>query len=73
LPKEAAAAAVVDIAAPATAVERTSRLENMAFSFTCIESIFDDVIDIHGCGVRVALLGERSQPSPSRRFLPKLQ
>jgi hypothetical protein len=29
LPKEAAAAAVVDIAAPAAAVARTSRLENM--------------------------------------------
>src|SRR3984893_6318852 len=76
LPKEAAAAAVVDIAAPAAAVAavaRTSRLENMAFSFACIESIFDDVIDIHGCGVRVALLGERSQPAPPARFLPKLQ
>src|SRR5882672_2925374 len=33
LPKEAAAAAVVDIAAPAAAVARTSRLENIAFSF----------------------------------------
>jgi hypothetical protein len=33
---KAAAAAVVDIAAPAAAVARTSRLENMAFSFTCI-------------------------------------
>src|ERR1700693_4438917 len=33
LPKEAAAAAVADIAAPAAAVARTSRLENMAFSF----------------------------------------
>src|SRR4029077_890696 len=36
LPKEAAAAAVVDIAIPAAAVARTSRLENMAFSFACM-------------------------------------
>jgi hypothetical protein len=35
LPKEAAAAAVVDIAAPATAVARTSRLDSIAFS--CVE------------------------------------
>jgi hypothetical protein len=34
LPKEGAAAAVVDIATPAAAVARTSRLENMASSFT---------------------------------------
>src|SRR5882757_11365377 len=33
LPNEAAAAAVVDIAIPAAAVARTSRLEIMAFSF----------------------------------------
>jgi hypothetical protein len=33
LPKEAAAAAVADIAAPAAAVARTSRLENIAFSY----------------------------------------
>src|SRR3981189_2591091 len=33
LPKEAAAAAVADIATPAAAVARTSRLEIMAFSF----------------------------------------
>src|ERR1700676_1406870 len=61
LPKEPAAAAVVDIAAPAAAVARTSRLENMAFSFSCIGStslmtslISTDVL------VRVVLLGERS-------------
>src|ERR1700704_5461608 len=38
LPNEPAAAAVVDIATPTAAVARTSRLENMAFSFRCIVS-----------------------------------
>src|ERR1700751_4777973 len=46
LPKVAAAATVVDIAAPAAAVARTSRLENMAFSLL----------------VRIVLVGERTQP-----------
>src|SRR6195256_3121820 len=63
LPKEAAAAAVVDIAAPAAAVARTSRLENMAFSFTCIgsTSLMTSLIPRMSCAV--VLLGERSQPA----------
>jgi hypothetical protein len=62
LPKEAAAAAVVDIATPAAAVARTSRLENMAFSFHVHwEHLVDDVIDLHGCLVRVVLLASASQ------------
>jgi hypothetical protein len=62
LPKEAATAAVVDIAAPAAAVARTTRLENMAFSFIMHwERRVDEVIDLHECPV--VILAKHSPPA----------
>src|SRR3981189_1496918 len=72
LPKEAAAAAVADIATPAAAVGRTSRLEIMAFSFHVDrEHLVDDAIDLHGCLVRsffwASALSRRTCPAKRGR------
>jgi hypothetical protein len=70
LPKEVAAAAAVDIATPAAAVARTSRLENMAFSFLHRDHVVD-VVGVEFAAVELSLQAQNLR-APAVHLQPNL-